>query len=317
MKKETLEEEQKKERLKKAYEYLIKQNKSNRDLQAFIDSLEKKETYNGQELGLLYMVDSLNEIRSMKNKEQVKVAKEILNRYFESIPKLDKENNDIFTTYRFLSIWLSNTYYMSLAHIQQRTGKYNYLMGRVRDLYFTETAYNYFLHNVKETDKASKELTEQYQKHYIDYYKPYSLYRYTDNEERHQINKEHIQDALENTVYSYKYLLCFNKILDILAEYYKIPDLDLFKYESIDSIPAEYRHYNHFLDLLKVVLKNQITTPGTKDKKLALFKEIFKPIKYDFEIPKINIDAVKEKLTMTNYNLFANRNNDIMATLIF
>ena len=44
---------------------------------------------------------------------------------------------------------------------------------------------------------------------------------------------------------------------------------------------------------------------------------IFKPIKYDFEIPKYKIDAVKEKMSMTNFNLFAKGNEDLINTLLF
>lgn len=304
--------------LKQAYKQAMEQSNKDRkrlnDLQSFIDALEKKEIYNGQELGLLFMVDALNEIRAMKNKEQVKVDKEILNRYFASIPKLDKEQNDIFTTYRFLNIWLSNNYYMSLAYIQQRTGKYNYLMGKVRDLYFTETAYNFFAIDFKE---LPKEKNEQKAKRYIDFYKPYSLLKYTKESDREKTNKEHIADAIKTTLISYHYLLCYNKVLDILAEYYKIPDLELFKYDSIDYIPAEYKHYNSFLKLIDAVIEEQQITKEQKENKLELFKEIFKPLNYDFEIPKYKIEMLKSKLSMTDFNLFANRKNDIINILLF
>ena len=304
--------------LKQAYKQAMEQSNKDRkrlnDLQSFIDALEKKEIYNGQELGLLFMVDALNEIRAMKNKEQVKVDKEILNRYFASIPKLDKEQNDIFTTYRFLNIWLSNNYYMSLAYIQQRTGKYNYLMGKVRDLYFTETAYNFFAIDFKE---LPKEKNEQKAKHYIDFYKPYSLLKYTKESDREKTNKEHIAYAIKTTLISYHYLLCYNKVLDILAEYYKIPDLELFKYDSIDYIPAEYKHYNSFLKLIDAVIEEQQITKEQKENKLELFKEIFKPLNYDFEIPKYKIEMLKSKLSMTDFNLFANRKNDIINILLF
>lgn len=304
--------------LKQAYKQAMEQSNKDRkrlnDLQSFIDKLEKKETYNGQELGLLFMIDALNEIRAMKNKEQVKVDKEILNRYFASIPKLDKEQNDIFTTYRFLNIWLSNNYYMSLAYIQQRTGKYNYLMGKIRDLYFTETAYNFFAIDFKE---LPKEKNEQKAKHYIDFYKPYSLLRYTKESDREKTNKEHIADAIKTASISYNYLLCYNKVLDILADYYKIPDLELFKYDSIDYIPAEFKHYNSFLKLIDAVIEEQQITKEQKKNKLELFKEIFKPLNYDFEIPKYKIEMLKSKLSMTDFNLFANRKNDIINILLF
>ena len=260
------------------------------------------------------MVDSLNEIRAIKKKDQVEYTKDLYNKYLASIPKLDKENNDIFTTYRFLSIWLSNTYYTSLAYIQQRTGKYNYLMGRVRDLFFTETTYNYFM--IADKDLPAEQ-NKQREQHYIDYYEPLSLVRYTKDSPREKTNREHIADALNLTLVSYKYLICYNKILDLLAEYYKIPDLDLFKYDSLEYIPAEYDHYNTYLQLLNAVLKNQQTTKELKDKKLELFNMIFKPIKYDFEIPKYKIDAVKEKMSMTNFNLFAKGNEDLINTLLF
>lgn len=319
MKKEELEqEEQTKERLKQAYSHLIEQSKKDskrlKDLQTLIDKLENKNTYSGQDLGLLFMLDALNEIRAMKNKEQVRITNELRQKYFASIDKLDKEQNDIFTTYRFLNIWLSNNYYMSLAYIQQRTGKYNYLMGKVRDLYFTETAYNFFAIDFKE---LPKEKNEQKAKHYIDFYKPYSLLRYTKDTDREKINKEHIADAINLTLISYKYLLCYNKVLDILADFYKIPDLDLFKYDSIDYIPAEYKHYNSFLKLIDAVIEEQQITKEQKKNKLELFKEIFKPLNYDFEIPKHKIEMLKEKLSMTDFNLFANRKNDIINTLLF
>ena len=304
--------------LKQAYKQAMEQSNKDRkrlnDLQSFIDKLEKKETYNGQELGLLFMVDALNEIRAMKNKEQVKVDKEILNRYFASIPKLDKEQNDIFTTYRFLNIWLSNNYYMSLAYIQQRTGKYNYLMGKVRDIYFTETAYNFFAVDFKE---LPKEKNEQKAKHYNDFYKPFCLLKYTKESPRQERNKEHIADAIKTASISYNYLLCYNKVLDILAEFYKIPDLELFKYDNINYIPAEFKHYNKFLKLIDAVIEQEQITNEQKKNKLELFKEIFKPLNYDFEIPKHKIEMLKEKLSMTDFNLFANRKDDIINTLLF
>ena len=304
--------------LKQAYKQAMEQSNKDRkrlnDLQSLIDKLEKKETYNGQELGLLFMVDALNEIRAMKNKEQVKVAKEILNRYFASIPKLDKEQNDIFTTYRFLSIWLSNNYYMSLAYIQQRTGKYNYLMGKIRDIFFTESAYNFFAVDFKE---LPKEKNEQKAKHYNDFYKPFCLLKYTKESPRQERNKEHIADAIKTASISYNYLLCYNKVLDILADYYKIPDLDLFKYDNINYIPAEFKHYNSFIKLINAVIEQEQITNEQKKNKLELFNEIFKPLNYDFEIPKYKVEMLKDKLSMTDFNLFANRKDDIINTLLF
>ena len=304
--------------LKQAYKQAMEQSNKDRkrlnDLQSFIDKLEKKETYNGQELGLLFMLDALNEMRALKNKEQVRISQALYDKYLASIPKLDKEQNDIFSTYRFLNIWLSNNYYMSLAYIQQRTGKYNYLMGKVRDIYFTETAYNFFAVDFKE---LPKEKNEQKAKHYIDFYKPFSLLKYTKESPRQERNKEHIADAIKTASISYNYLLCYNKVLDILAEFYKIPDLELFKYDNINYIPAEFEHYNKFLKLIDAVIEEQQITNEQRKGKLELFREIFKPLKIDFEIPKYKIEMLKDKLSMTDFNLFANRKNDIINILLF
>ena len=304
--------------LKQAYKQAMEQSNKDRkrlnDLQSFIDKLEKKETYNGQELGLLFMLDALNEMRALKNKEQVRISQALYDKYLASIPKLDKEQNDIFSTYRFLNIWLSNNYYMSLAYIQQRTGKYNYLMGKVRDIYFTETAYNFFAVDFKE---LPKEKNEQKAKHYNDFYKPFCLLKYTKESPRQERNKEHIADAIKTASISYNYLLCYNKVLDILADYYKIPDLDLFKYDNINYIPAEFKHYNSFIKLINAVIEQEQITNEQKKNKLELFNEIFKPLNYDFEIPKYKVEMLKDKLSMTDFNLFANRKDDIINTLLF
>lgn len=313
MKKEELEQEEKRQEiLKKAYEQ-VKERLNKKDNKAIVESLESKKNLTGQDLGQLFMIDIFNTIRALKNREQIQISKDLYNRYTETITKLDKENNDIFTTYRFLNIWLSNTYYISLAHIQQRTGKYNYLMGRIRDLYFTESIYNFYTTDFKE---LPEEKNNQKANEYKNFYLPFSLLRYTEENKNYKSNREHIREAINNTIQSYKYLVCFNKVMDILAEYYKLPDLELFKYDSIEFLPEEYEQYNKYVKILTEIIKGQTLTPRQKDNKLFLFKQLFQPINYSYKIPKYKVDNIKEQLSKTDFTLFANRKNDILNQLL-
>ena len=308
------------EHLKKAYtrakEEMIEKEIKEIGQNSIIAKILKKDKWNGKDLGILEMSDLINSRRYYNDLAPFEYSDEIRKKYTDTFNSLSQEEKDTFYGYRNIRIWLLNSYYFSMAHIQTRTGKYNYLMGRIRDLYFTESAYNYFLHNIKETDKATNDLIEEYQRFYNECFKPFSIYKYTEKEEKEKRLEfmDDIDDALKETFNSYIFLKGYNKAIDIVAEFYGIPDLILFKYKGIFYIPEEYDKYNKLVEKVKDAIKKQNISELEKILKITTLDKVFRPLKTYYEIPEEKIKQAKDSLSHNDFTPFYS-NKDILNIL--
>ena len=275
---------------------------------SIIEKILKKDKWDGRDLGILDMSDLINSRRYYNNLGIIEntYTDETRKKYNDTFNSLSPEDKETFYGYRNIKIWLLNSYYLSMAHIQTRTGKYNYLMGRIRDLYFTETAYNYFMHNVKETDKATNDLIAEYQRFYNENFKPFSVFKYTEKEKKEKRLEymDDIDDALKETFNSYIFLKGYNKAIDIVAKFYEIPDLILFKYKGIFYIPEEYNKYNMLVEKVKDAVEKQYITKLEKILKITTINQVFKPLKTFYEIPEEKIKQAKETLSHKDFTPF-------------
>lgn len=325
MKKESIEEikkeieQEKKELLKKAYiqareEMIIKEIKEIGG-NSILPKILKKDKWDGRDLGIIEMREIINSRRYYNKLDFIELTETEKQKYIDTFKELDEEQQRILNGYRYLKIWLLNSYYLSLAHIQTRTGKYNYLIGRTRDLFFTETAYNYFMHNVKETDKATNDLIEQYKKHYDEFYRPLSIERYTDKDKDKAEHIDDIEDSRTETFKSYIFLKGYNQAIDIIADFYEIPDLILFKYKGIIYIPEEYNKYNILVANIRKAIDKQYISSLEKILKQATLNDVFKPLKTYYEIPEEKIKQAKDSLSKKDFAPFLYTHKDLLNIL--
>lgn len=303
-----------KEAYKQAMQNISKEN--NITCKDIFAELENKEDLTSQDIGIISMLNLFNFIRVNKNIELIAISDKLEAKYLAKRENLTKKERQVFDGYRWLNFWLSNTYYSSLAFIQQRTGKYNYLMGRVRDIYFTETIEDFF-NNDNKDPKANQETKKEKQRKYDLYYKPLSLCRYTAEIETYKRNRENVVEARESTYKSFKYLVGYNKLMELIADFYNIPDIKIFMYADLKYLPGEYETYNKWVAMIYKFIGTEVIDKETIEKKQKLFSELFKEIPTNFEIPKEIIDKVKSQLSMEDFSIFYDKEKDITHLMCF
>jgi hypothetical protein len=106
-------------------------------------------------------------------------------------------------------------------------------------------------------------------------------------------------DALESgrnaLLDSYYYLKAFNLVIDMIAEYYGVPDLEVFK-ADIARIEAKMEGINEMIPLLYMSIQDTFYyhNEDLKQKKLQVLRDIFTPIDWkSLKIPEEGIETVK------------------------
>lgn len=108
-------------------------------------------------------------------------------------------------------------------------------------------------------------------------------------------NAEEVEIARENLIDSYYFMLGFNTAIDLIAQYYNVPQLDVFKFDTA-RMADRMKAFNTLSAMLyKDIKERQYEDKELQAKKLEVLKDFFYPIGYEeLVIPQENIDKTIE-----------------------
>ena len=128
-----------------------------------------------------------------------------------------------------------------------------------------------------------------------DYREPVNPYTELDSIDTIDIERaEHIEGLLSGLIEpAARYMLAYNKLLDILAETYNVPDLEAAK----EDLEQFYDKANAFNNLLYLTFSSISGSVEEKKRKRQLLQDYFRPIELDALRPmEQSIEEVKEQL---------------------
>ena len=182
------------------------------------------------------MWNFFNGARKINKLPTIEINNETQKRFYETFNRLNQEEQILLNGYRFLKIWLQRQYNLSLAHIQGKAGAYKDILGKIKNILLVEQ-FNEFI------TEQNKAIIDNYKAFFNKINKENGIEHYTI-----KTNKEEVKFNLNQTYRSYCFLKGYNKALDIIADFYKIPECKLLKYRGIIYIPSEYKEYNDILN---------------------------------------------------------------------
>lgn len=108
-------------------------------------------------------------------------------------------------------------------------------------------------------------------------------------------NAEEVETARENLIDSYYFMLGFNTAIDLIAQYYNVPQLEVFKFDTA-RMADRMKAFNTLSAMLyKDIKERQYEDKELQAKKLEVLKDFFYPIDYEeLVIPQENIDKTIE-----------------------
>lgn len=285
-----------------------------------IEEIINQKHWTCKDLGILFFYTGLSSYLQEENRKVYYYDKE------KAKKELERPGNQkdlyVIDGYNLLYNWLIKNADYTSAIIQNRTGKYNYLMGKLRDIYFTEQCY--LVYHIPTTKEEPQETIELKRNHYKKFFEPFSVLRYSSNNKNYIKRIENIKGAIKETISSYYFLLGWNKLLDILASFYNLPDLDIFKYKQINFIPEEFETYNKLYRLLnkKIRETRYIDSKGNTDDimhnlRVSLFEQVFKPLDYSLPLKEERILKAYKLLNFTDFNVFEFQNNELLRLLCY
>lgn len=110
-------------------------------------------------------------------------------------------------------------------------------------------------------------------------------------------NVEIVEDARQVLKASYYYLKGYNLALDMIARYYDVPELTVFKM-PIDGIEDKIEAFNNLVPLLYKRIKDlYYEDKELKERKLQVLKDLFQPIDYEaLTIPEDSREQAEQLL---------------------
>lgn len=107
-------------------------------------------------------------------------------------------------------------------------------------------------------------------------------------------NIEQLEIAEGCIMWSYYYLMGWNKSLDMVQSYFEIPEIEIFKYD-IGILEQQIDNYNAVVPILyKKIQDTEYRDRKLKEKKLQVLKEVFPILDYKkLAIPKENIEEAR------------------------
>lgn len=103
-------------------------------------------------------------------------------------------------------------------------------------------------------------------------------------------NVEEMEKAREVTLDSYYYMLGFNRIMELIADYYEVPQLEVFKFNT-DVFKDRMDAFNGLVaSLYKEIKDRDYIDKEEQEKKLEVLKDVFYPLVCDYNTPQTNID---------------------------
>ena len=108
-------------------------------------------------------------------------------------------------------------------------------------------------------------------------------------------NAEEVETARENLIDSYYFMLGFNTAIDLITQYYNVPQLEVFKFDTA-RMAERMKAFNTMSAMLyKDIKERQYEDKDLQAKKLEVLKDFFYPIGYEeLVIPQENIDKTIE-----------------------
>lgn len=118
-----------------------------------------------------------------------------------------------------------------------------------------------------------------------------SLESFFPESERFAYNLESVESSRESLLDSYYYLKAFNIAIDMIAERFDVPEVEVFK-TDLGRIEAQIEAINELVPLLYMMIQNTMCyyDEQIKKKKLQVLRDIFTPIDWrSIEIPAEDI----------------------------
>ena len=289
---------------KKAYTHLLEQAEvdeiNNIGNNSIINKIIKKPKWTVEDLGIMEMWDFLNGARRINKLPAIEVNNETQKRFYETFNKLNQEEQILLNGYRMLRIWLQRQYNLSLAHIQGKAGTYKDILGKIKNVLLVEE-FNEFL-TEKNIDNYKTFIDKINKENGLAYYAKKG-------------NKEEVKFNHSQTYRSYCFLKGYNKAMDIIADFYNIPEVKLLKYRGIIYIPSEYKEYNDIIKKVIEIIEMQRIGTLEKIQKKTMLNEIFEPIKTSYEISQERIEQAKQHLKTSKFDAFLFGNKDLLNIL--
>lgn len=125
-------------------------------------------------------------------------------------------------------------------------------------------------------------------------FKSHSLEAFFTESENYADNVEEVEQGREALLDSYYYIKGYNLAINMISDYYRVPDLEIFKI-NIVGIEEKIDAINSLVPVLYMHIKNtHYEDEELKKRKLQVLKDIFSEIDYkSLTIPEANIKQVK------------------------
>ncbi len=108
-------------------------------------------------------------------------------------------------------------------------------------------------------------------------------------------NAEEVETARENLIDSYYFMLGFNTAIDLIAQYYSVPQLEVFKFDTARMADRMGAFNTLTAMLYKEIKERNYEDKELQAKKLEVLKDFFYPIGYEeLVVPQENIDKTIE-----------------------
>ena len=150
------------------------------------------------------------------------------------------------------------------------------------------------------------------------YYKPpkiketlaeHGLQGFFPESENYAFNVQDVEDGREILLESYYYVKGYNKALELIAKYFDIPDITIFKMD-VEDIEGKIDAINALIPVLYRRIKNTAyEDTELKQRKLQVLKDIFVEIDYkSLSIPAENIETIEKAFAESDFNYFRDMN---------
>jgi hypothetical protein len=144
---------------------------------------------------------------------------------------------------------------------------------------------------------------------------PFTLEGFFMEAEDYADNIEIAETSRQSLIESYYHVQGYNASLDMIAAYYDVPELTVFKM-NIAVLEDQIDAFNSLVPILYRKIKDTDYTDGElKAKKLQVLKDFFQPVDYKaLTIPEENREAAE--LLLEEFKAFQPENSDRFNTLL-
>lgn len=272
-----------------------------------IKVLLKRKKLTGQDLGRIEIASmSLRFKDELEGNEDSKPLIET-NKLQAMINSLnDKKELQMYNNYIEVHDWISLKYNISQTHLQQAQLQLKYILSLLSEFLLIEEFYTY-ISNLQLKDKPPiPKIIETNSLTYL-----------INNNDELQNNIEKILSAREIFLGSYYFMINYNLVLDMIAEEYGIPEINIFK-RNFSKLHEQIKLFNDTRNEIYSKIQNEqyINTQKIKQEKLNILQKYFDIINIsNIRAPQDNISKVKYLLK--DFKAFKIPTNDPIYDLLF